>query len=443
MDLFPHQRQSAERHVLLLRERYVTADRSETGTGKTLSILEAVKSPELCQTSFAVVCPKSVKSHWRHWIGEMALEDRCLGVLGWEEAKLGCRPRIYSSGKSGCGWFEGDRDTRRLIIFDEAHRAKSRKTIASEMVSCAVKQGHVIALLSATLIQSTLDLGGLGYPLRLIAHPRFWFDFARQFGARFNVRFRHYEDISSRTQQNLLHALLDRVSVRVLKSDIAPQMCLTRVDLVDAVNVEEINAAYAELKAEIDTLENLGATTAEVLVARLRGRQAVELAKVKIFAEEAARHLEEGAKVVVFLNFNQSIQWLEEFFREKFIPLRTITGETPEKSRNQFINEFSSNGISALLLNIQAGSEGISLHDTIGNAPRVALISPPESAGTLLQALGRIDRVGAKSVGLNRILYVADTAEEDVYENVARKINRLSTLNDGELRSGPPHSREP
>src|SRR5215510_2330633 len=96
MDLFPHQRQSAERHVLLLRERYVTADRSETGTGKTVSILEAVKSPGLLETPFAVVCPKSVKSHWRHWIGEMGLEDRCLAVLGWEEAKLGCRPEIYS-----------------------------------------------------------------------------------------------------------------------------------------------------------------------------------------------------------------------------------------------------------------------------------------------------------------------------------------------------------
>jgi len=165
--------------------------------------------------------------------------------------------------------------------------------------------------------------------------------------------------------------------------------------------------------------------------------EAVELAKTKLFAEEAQRHLEEGAKVVIFLNFNQSTEWMDGFLGQQHVNTRVITGDTPEKWRLRSIEEFQSNGVDALVLNIQAGSEGISLHDTIGSAPRVALISPPESAGTLLQALGRIDRVGAKSVGLNRILYVAGTTEEDVFHNVARKIDRLSTLSDGDMRSRP------
>ena len=45
----------------------------------------------------------------------------------------------------------------------------------------------------------------------------------------------------------------------------------------------------------------------------------------------------------------------------------------------------------------------------------------PESSTHLIQALGRNDRVGAKSVGLNRILFCAGTMEERVYENLAEK----------------------
>jgi hypothetical protein len=95
---------------------------------------------------------------------------------------------------------------------------------------------------------------------------------------------------------------------------------------------------------------------------------------------------------------------------------------------------FNGDALDVLILNIAAGGEGISLHDFLGNKPRVGLFSPPESATILIQALGRTgDRAGAKSVALNRVIFVADTVEERVFDNVNRKVRNLSLLNDGDL----------
>jgi hypothetical protein len=41
--------------------------------------------------------------------------------------------------------------------------------------------------------------------------------------------------------------------------------------------------------------------------------------------------------------------------------------------------------------------------------------------------------VGAKSVGLNRILFCAGTVEERVFNNLAEKIRSIETINDGDL----------
>ena len=82
------------------------------------------------------------------------------------------------------------------------------------------------------------------------------------------------------------------------------------------------------------------------------------------------------------------------------------TGQTTLVNRDLAINAFNFGLSRVLVLNIAAGGEGISLHDQDGQYPRVGLLSIPESSTHLIQALGRNDRVGAKSVGLNRILFV-------------------------------------
>ena len=82
---------------------------------------------------------------------------------------------------------------------------------------------------------------------------------------------------------------------------------------------------------------------------------------------------------------------------------------------------------------IQAGGVGVSLHDLNGVYPRAAFISPTWSAVELRQTLGRVHRAGGKTKSTQRIVFVADSVEEQVRRTVESKLARLDTLNDGDL----------
>ena len=86
-----------------------------------------------------------------------------------------------------------------------------------------------------------------------------------------------------------------------------------------------------------------------------------------------------------------------------------------------------------LLVSLQAGGAGISLHDVNGIAPRHAIISPSYSAIDLVQAVGRIWRAGSKSKATQRIVYAAGTIEEEIAASVTAKIANIENINDGDL----------
>jgi superfamily II DNA or RNA helicase len=429
--LYPHQVGMVERHKVLLQKRGVTSDRSETGVGKTPAILQAAKE---LQVPFAVICPKTLISHWTRWCRLMELKP--VAILGWEGAKIGKSPRLFNPKNPGLKWLAEWPDRKVLLIFDEAHRAKSKKSQNSKMVASAAAEGHWLALLSATLIQNPLDLLGLGYPLKLVAKPYYAFKYAQAFGVGIGP-WGGYEDFSSQRQKLELYQELDKVGLRIRKAEICPTMCVHRADLIDSEKAATVRGIYEDLEREIAELAAKKNSAMEEITKRLRARQAAELAKVPIFIEEALRHLEEGARVALFFCFQASIDAATVMLKDELgeVPglFGVITGATSLKARDEAIEAFNFGDSKVLVLNIAAGGEGISLHDQDGRFPRVGLLSIPESSTHLIQALGRNDRVGAKSVGLNRILFCAGTMEERVYENLSGKIRDIETINDGDL----------
>ena len=425
--LYPHQIPMKERHVALLKSRGVTSDRSETGVGKTPAILAAAKE---LGTSFAVVCPKTLISHWKRWCGLMELKP--MTIIGWEACKLGKSPRLYNPKNPGRKWLAEWPDAQVLVIFDEAHRAKSKKSLNSRMVTQAAEEGHALALLSATLIQNPLDLLGLAYPLKLIGAPHHAYKYGQRYGVGINS-WGGYEDFSTRAQKLALYQELDKVGLRIKKSEVCPTMCIHRSDLIDSDRAAEVRGIYEELEREIAELHTKKASALEEITKRLHARQAAELAKVPLFVEEALLHLEEGARVTIFLCFTASIEAAKTLLHEKGHLCGVVTGQTGLSERDSVIERYNFGDLNIIVANIACFGEGVSLHDQDGRYPRVGLLSIPESSTHLIQALGRNDRVGAKSVGLNRILFCAGTIEERVFNNLASKIADIETINDADL----------
>ena len=295
--LYDHQKRAAERHKQLLYARGVSADRSETGTGKTVSILQAAKDLEV---PFAVIAPKTLISHWRRWC--RLLELTPVTIVGWEQAKFGNAPRLYDPKNPGIKWLKEFPKTKVLLIFDEAHAPKAKRPKTLRWLR--PPRAKVTGWLSSPprLVQSPLDLLGLAYPLKLIQRPHDAFHYGKRFGVGLNA-WNGYADNSTRLQRRELHGELDKVGVRVRKADICETMCVHRVDLIDSEEAASVRGIYEQLEIDIEVLHAKRTGAIEEITKRLRARQAAELAKVPIFVGEAIKHLEEGSRVTLFLCF--------------------------------------------------------------------------------------------------------------------------------------------
>jgi superfamily II DNA or RNA helicase len=143
-------------------------------------------------------------------------------------------------------------------------------------------------------------------------------------------------------------------------------------------------------------------------------------------AEEA---LADGMSVVIFLNFKDSIKAVAERLKTDCI----VWGDNVKGERQANIDRFQADKARVIIVSLQAGGAGLSLHDLNGKYARMALISPSFSAIDLTQALGRVHRVGGLTKAIQRIVYAANSVEEDVCNSIQRKLKNLSIINDGDL----------
>ena len=143
------------------------------------------------------------------------------------------------------------------------------------------------------------------------------------------------------------------------------------------------------------------------------------------------RFLNQSKSVAIFVNFTKTIIELSKRLDCNCI----IWGKQNLKERTQAIDDFCSDESRVILCNIQSGSAGISLHDTIGNYPRVSIISPTWSAQDLIQVLGRIHRAMGKTDCEQHIIFCKGTIEESVGNVIKQKINNIRLFNDGDKKT--------
>lgn len=154
----------------------------------------------------------------------------------------------------------------------------------------------------------------------------------------------------------------------------------------------------------------------------------IEMLKVPILIDLIEDALENNYSVAVFVNFKDTMNYLAHHLKCDCL----IHGEQTMEMRQDCINDFQTNKSHVIICIMQAGGVGISLHDLNGR-PRMSIISPSWSGTDLKQALGRINRAGAKSPAIQRICYIAKSYEEKVCKLISEKLLTLSAINDGEF----------
>lgn len=417
----------------ILKKEQFAVDLSDTGVGKTVMALTVAR--ELNLKPF-IICPKAVIPSWKRWAKHVGVEP--VLVINYEKLRGGKTKWVRKTGKKipGCKFYEWNHLTREnLVILDEAHVAKNKESATGKMVA-ALKHTNVKGIaLSATMAISPLDMKNIGFLLGLHKYTDFynWIPKLGCIRSRFGWEFSG----SQMDIQNLRSTILPMKGIRVSRKEAASSFTNSQIiaETYDIGDDETVwmRQAYERMQNEIDEAKAMTSRAEahrSARVALLRARQEAELLKVPVLAQMALDHCLEGCSVAIFTNFRETIEQLQ-----KLLPRAVIVqgGQDPEE-REQSIQSFQSGAKDIIILNLQSGGTGIDLHDTTGNRQRVSLISPTFDARLLKQALGRIDRSGAKSDTIQKIVYAAGSeVEERCCDVVRSKCENIDLLNDGDL----------
>jgi superfamily II DNA or RNA helicase len=414
-------------HSAIVKHR-AALDTSSTGTGKTLC---AIRTASKLGLPVLVVCPKAVIPSWRRELDDQGVQ--AVQVVNYEKLRTGKTGLGSWNSKKWVWALEGDH----LIVWDEVHRCKSPTAQNTKML-IAAKNYHNL-MLSATVADDPTELRGVGYVLGLFELQKFW-NWCRAHGCSVNpwgaMEFDHKRSKAlEKIHEKIMPERGSRMSVQDMAGHFAENFIID--DPLDFSDDGRIQNLYQEMERELDALKNEMADdstnpAAKALVAQLRGRQAVELCKVPLMVEMIGEIHGEGRSAAVFVNFDATIDAIMGRLQQTEKTVSIIRGGQSETEREISISRFQSGASRTIICNMEAGGVGVSLHDTTGEKPRTALISPNFNAKSLVQVLGRIHRAGGKSPAIQRILVAEGTIEEKVAKSVKEKIKSQDILNGSE-----------
>lgn len=438
--LYPWQRDHVAHLVAVLDRHGAVLDGSDTGTGKTYGAVATARERGLKPL---VVAPRVGMRKWRDVCAYLRVPFRV--IVGWEEAKTqsfpytskvwGFEPVEVTDEKTGrkvvkqkkvlesIRWKSGKDD---LLIFDEAHRSKGYITQNARML--AASEGTPTLLLSATLADSPRDMWAAGSRLHLHSRSDFG-EFCKKLFC-FKAK-KGWAVLDRNLAAAALHKLIypehgSRIRVKEL-GDAFPQNHLS-AELMEIAEAGKLNDLYSKLLKRVEELEGAG-HHADVLVERMRFRQAAELLKVPGILEMAEDYQEEGNGVAIFVCFRETLDQIKKHLGKA---CAVIYGGQSDEEREDERVRFENNEVPYICAMVQAGGISCDMHDLKGK-PRVSLVSPCDNATQVKQVLGRIHRAGALSPARQIILFAAGTVEEKVYDNVAMKIHAIDIVNDGDL----------
>jgi len=191
--------------------------------------------------------------------------------------------------------------------------------------------------------------------------------------------------------------------------------------------------AYNEYLEELFKLR--GQTGHGILAARLvamqKFRQKAEEIRSPIVAGRAHNAITEGSQVIIASNFKNMLRgaWQALTKRYGYDPDRIgfVTGGQTAEQRQRHVDEFQAGKRDVMLLTMQAGGVGISLHHEQDEArPRHIILPPTWSAIDLIQCLGRSHRITSRSNTLQEVLWYRNTIEERVAAVVENKVKCIN-----------------
>jgi hypothetical protein len=327
------------------------------------------------------------------------------------------------------------------MIFDEVHRCGGDTTLQSKLLIAAKRQAGRVICLSATAADDPRQMKALGFTLGLhnlndkrtgfrpwlLVHGCAEEDYSGQI--IYLPTDRQRIDAFTKLHEEIFPAR----GARMCRRDI-PGFPHSKIDVkLLRTGAEEADKLMNEIQ---DLYRDLG-TAAESdahYTTRKRKLELLMVPDIVDFAEDLAV----STPVVIFVSFTETLQQIYS----KLIHLYgqnkvgfidgTQVGAQGVQTRQGYVDSMQANALTALVANIGAAGESLSLHDPAGQVGRATIITPCDSGRRLQQVFGRVDRAGGAD-SLQFLAYFAGTFQEEIAKRVLKKTDNLALLNDGDL----------
>lgn len=423
---------------------------SSVGTGKTASSIFYAEMLDLFPCM--VVCPASVKSGWlREWketnpnrrvsviSTTSPAEDFDADVLVINYDILGRRTE-----KNGKTSIEVRLDGMKkkafsLIIADEIHFLKNRKSIRSKTFKKLTGKSSAIIGLTGTLIMNRpvelLNILALIGRLKEIAPDD---PYHRYFFERYcNLKETFWGmDMTGASNIKELNDLLIKCCYfHVNKRDALKELPPVTENMVEC----EITNKKAYKAAEEDLLEFIfkhfkdeerveKAARAEFLVKMNLLKQLSLEGKVKAIKKWIEEWLEanEDDKLLVFGSHSTILKDIQKFFKNSLL----VIGETTGKKREKTLSDFSSDPSKRLLF-ANIGCLGTGVDGLQKVCSNMAILELPPRPSDLVQVIGRLERSGQQNPVTIQYLLSSSTIDKDLWEMLKNKKSVTDMLNKG------------
>lgn len=397
------------------RKACLNAD--DMGLGKTIQALGCINAhPEV--SSVLVVCPASVKIHWRRkaaeWVVNPAVE---VVVTNYERLTADHLDRAWD-----------------LAILDEAHYIKNPKTARAKRCM-QINAAARIALTGTPIVNRPIDLFGILCWLR----PDLFNRLTKQsFAVRYCdagmkiIRFwkrgrdravlitKSVWDESGASHLDELAYKMSNLMIRRSKAEVLPDLPPVRHQVLDlestrAAVLHAVTAADLSLDFETQTRDLLDIVKAQWNeLSEVRHIMGVEKAHLSLpFLRDC---VESSGHIVVFAYHRDVIEILTDGLQE--YGAVKIEGDMSERNRQASIDSFQRNpDVRVIVCQLQAGGVGL----TLTAASHICFVEWDWSPSTIEQCIARCHRIGQKNSVLVHYLALANSLDARMARLLVKK----------------------
>lgn len=444
-----------KKDALFLANRKCAGCFNQQRTGKTPTICEVVNIKKFKKV--LIVCPSSLVLDWQQeftrWTG---LE--CLAIQGtikqkqerlknWTQGAVisyESLREVFHKKESNDGIIEvsktGMLDTIlkhkdiECVIVDEAHRIANRKTAQADAVFSLCKIPNRYALTGTPAISKQEDIFSILHFLFPTIFSSYW----RFIDYYFNKR----EVFVSRTRKKMeitglrwdktkeLQEFLDAVATQRKRKDVMEWLPDKEYHTIKLEVTKEQSKYLAELDANFETEDLITINVLDTLIKErqiclspqlvgLKG-QSPKLDWLKNYIKDYP-----DKPILIFSKFTKWLELLEQELPDCML----ITGNVSYKDRKDICDKFQHGNIKRLLINIDAGKEGL----TLDTAEASIFTDKYPPVGVLEQAEDRFVATKQELAHKEHMIYslvMKDTYEENIEACIENRLKETDLIND-------------